>query len=167
MKTTLSKPNSLSHPSGACRQGPSLPRRPAAHGQQVGFSSPRAIPYAIKLGIALQLTNILRDVAEDWRAFMQFQIRRTRHLANQQSRLVPSGYLSISSHPMPDTVSQRISIGIRTQKKTPGTREPQGSQLHIHPLTAQRLGTRSRIQRGPPAPGPTQTAPPAAQSPPG
>ena len=32
----------------------------------VGFSGPEAIPYAIKLGIALQLTNILRDVGEDW-----------------------------------------------------------------------------------------------------
>lgn len=33
-----------------------------------GFSGPEAIPYAIKLGVALQVTNILRDVAEDWRA---------------------------------------------------------------------------------------------------
>lgn len=33
----------------------------------VGFAGPEAIPYAIKLGVALQLTNILRDVAEDWR----------------------------------------------------------------------------------------------------
>ncbi len=32
----------------------------------IGFSTPNAIPYAIKLGVALQLTNILRDVAEDW-----------------------------------------------------------------------------------------------------
>ena len=32
----------------------------------VGFSAPAAIPYAVKLGVALQLTNILRDVAEDW-----------------------------------------------------------------------------------------------------
>ena len=32
------------------------------------FSGPEAIPYAIKLGVALQVTNILRDVAEDWRA---------------------------------------------------------------------------------------------------
>jgi phytoene synthase len=32
----------------------------------LGFSGPEAIPYAIKLGIALQLTNILRDVGEDW-----------------------------------------------------------------------------------------------------
>lgn len=31
-----------------------------------GFSGKQAIPYAIKLGVALQLTNILRDVAEDW-----------------------------------------------------------------------------------------------------
>ncbi len=33
----------------------------------VGYNSPAAIPYAIKLGVALQLTNILRDVGEDWR----------------------------------------------------------------------------------------------------
>ncbi|HEX9077275.1 MAG TPA: squalene/phytoene synthase family protein, partial [Anaerolineae bacterium] len=32
----------------------------------IGFSGPKAIPYAIKLGVALQITNILRDVAEDW-----------------------------------------------------------------------------------------------------
>lgn len=32
-----------------------------------GFSSRAAIPYAVKLGVALQLTNILRDVGEDWR----------------------------------------------------------------------------------------------------
>jgi len=34
----------------------------------IGFSGPAAVPYAIKLGVALQLTNILRDVAEDWQA---------------------------------------------------------------------------------------------------
>ena len=34
----------------------------------IGFSGPEAVPYAVKLGVALQLTNILRDVAEDWRA---------------------------------------------------------------------------------------------------
>lgn len=34
----------------------------------IGYSSADAIPYAIKLGVALQLTNILRDVGEDWRA---------------------------------------------------------------------------------------------------
>jgi phytoene synthase len=34
----------------------------------IGFSGGEAIPYAIKLGVALQLTNILRDVREDWRA---------------------------------------------------------------------------------------------------
>jgi phytoene synthase len=77
----------------------------------VGYSGPEAIPYAVKLGVALQLTNILRDVGEDsrngriylpldeladfglseadvasgivddrWRAFMRFQIDRTRRL---------------------------------------------------------------------------------------
>ncbi len=34
----------------------------------VGFQGSSALPYAIKLGVALQLTNILRDVGEDWRA---------------------------------------------------------------------------------------------------
>lgn len=33
-----------------------------------GCSEEKALPYAIKLGLALQLTNILRDVGEDWRA---------------------------------------------------------------------------------------------------
>lgn len=77
----------------------------------IGFSGDEAIPYAVKLGVALQLTNILRDVREDWqagrvylpldelvagglththlaagqvddrwRAFMRFQIARTRRL---------------------------------------------------------------------------------------
>ena len=34
----------------------------------IGYADARAIPYAIKLGVALQLTNILRDVGEDWMA---------------------------------------------------------------------------------------------------
>jgi phytoene synthase len=34
----------------------------------IGFAGSLAIPYAVKLGVAFQLTNILRDVAEDWRA---------------------------------------------------------------------------------------------------
>lgn len=33
----------------------------------VGFTSHEAVPYAIKLGVALQMTNILRDVGEDYR----------------------------------------------------------------------------------------------------
>lgn len=33
----------------------------------IGFNNDTAIPYAIRLGVALQLTNILRDVGEDWR----------------------------------------------------------------------------------------------------
>lgn len=34
----------------------------------IGFAGPAAIPYAIKLGVALQMSNILRDVGEDWQA---------------------------------------------------------------------------------------------------
>lgn len=33
----------------------------------IGYETNAAIPYAIRLGVALQLTNILRDVGEDWR----------------------------------------------------------------------------------------------------
>jgi phytoene synthase len=33
----------------------------------VGFKKAEAVPYAIKLGVALQMTNILRDVGEDLR----------------------------------------------------------------------------------------------------
>jgi phytoene synthase len=32
----------------------------------IGYTTDEAIRYAVKLGVALQLTNILRDVAEDW-----------------------------------------------------------------------------------------------------
>jgi 15-cis-phytoene synthase len=32
-----------------------------------GYHGPEAFPYAIRLGVALQLTNILRDVGEDWK----------------------------------------------------------------------------------------------------
>ncbi|HAV76455.1 MAG TPA: squalene synthase [Anaerolineae bacterium] len=32
----------------------------------IGFNSNKAVPYAIKLGVALQMTNILRDVGEDF-----------------------------------------------------------------------------------------------------
>jgi 15-cis-phytoene synthase len=34
----------------------------------IGFSGQDAIPHAIRLGVALQMTNILRDVGEDFRA---------------------------------------------------------------------------------------------------
>jgi phytoene synthase len=34
----------------------------------IGFSGAQAIPYAVELGVALQITNILRDVGEDWQA---------------------------------------------------------------------------------------------------
>ncbi|QPC81404.1 phytoene/squalene synthase family protein [Phototrophicus methaneseepsis] len=32
----------------------------------IGFEGEEALPYAVRLGVALQLTNILRDVGEDW-----------------------------------------------------------------------------------------------------
>jgi phytoene synthase len=83
----------------------------------IGFQDGSALPYAIKLGVALQLTNILRDVGEDWRAgrlylpleelakfglteadivrghvtdrwraFMRFQLERTRALYHESEQ---------------------------------------------------------------------------------
>lgn len=34
----------------------------------IGYQSADAVPYAVRLGVALQMTNILRDIGEDWRA---------------------------------------------------------------------------------------------------
>ncbi len=34
----------------------------------IGFEGEEALPHAVKLGVALQLTNILRDVGVDWQA---------------------------------------------------------------------------------------------------
>ena len=34
----------------------------------IGFAGQQSVPYAVKLGVALQITNILRDVKEDWLA---------------------------------------------------------------------------------------------------
>lgn len=34
----------------------------------IGFTGEAALPYAVRLGVALQITNILRDVGEDWAA---------------------------------------------------------------------------------------------------
>jgi phytoene synthase len=100
--------------------------------QIVGCQGEQAIPYAVKLGVALQLTNILRDVGEDWqrnrfylpqgelrafgldeqdiadgvrdrrwRAFMQFQIARTRQIYAEAwpgiALLHPSGQLAIAA----------------------------------------------------------------------
>ncbi|KAA3659040.1 MAG: phytoene/squalene synthase family protein, partial [Chloroflexi bacterium] len=98
----------------------------------IGFKSESAIPYAIRLGVALQLTNILRDVGEDWqrgrfylplaeldafdlseadiargqvtekwRAFIKFQIERTRRLYDEAwpgiSLLNKDGRLAIAA----------------------------------------------------------------------
>ena len=43
----------------------------------LGFTSDRCIPNALALGTAMQLTNILRDVAEDWTRWAGSTSRRT------------------------------------------------------------------------------------------
>lgn len=98
----------------------------------IDFQGEVALPYAVKLGIALQLTNILRDVGEDWqvgrlylpldelaqfglseddvargcvderwRAFLRFQIARTRILYTEAepgiALLDPAGRVAIAA----------------------------------------------------------------------
>jgi phytoene synthase len=98
----------------------------------IGFEGEDAIPYAVKLGVALQVTNILRDVREDWhagrlylpqdeltyfglseadieaaipddrwRAFMDYQIARTRRLYDEAysgiALLNPRGRFAIAA----------------------------------------------------------------------
>lgn len=85
-----------------------------------GLTAQAGVPYAISMGIAMQLTNILRDIQEDaemgrryipeaelsqyglpeshlsqlkdspeWRAFMQFQIKRARHYYQMAEQGIP------------------------------------------------------------------------------
>jgi phytoene synthase len=98
----------------------------------IGYSGEDAVYHAVKLGVALQLTNILRDVHEDWqrgriylpleelhafgldeqsiaqgivtpewKAFMRFQIDRTRRLYQESMPgiqcLNPAGRLAVSA----------------------------------------------------------------------
>ena len=98
----------------------------------IGFAGRDAIPYAVKLGVTLQVTNILRDVGEDWasgrvylpqdeltafglsdddiasgqvdqrwRAFMRFQVARSRQLYAEATpgigKLDPAGRFAVAA----------------------------------------------------------------------
>lgn len=98
----------------------------------IGYSEEEALCHAVKLGVALQMTNILRDVREDWllgrlylpleelesfgldesavaaarvtkkwKAFMRFQVERTRRIYQSAMTgiryLHPSGRLSVAA----------------------------------------------------------------------
>ncbi len=160
-----------------------------------GFNGSEAIPYAIKLGVALQLTNILRDVGEDfragrvylpqeelaqfdlteadlaagqvdwrWRAFMQFQIERTRRLyaeaepgiallhSNGRFAIVAAAGLysaildDIEAHDY-DVFNRRAHVsgwgkvrrlpGLWWQSLMLGRNQPQTSGSHLAPLFVQ------------------------------
>ena len=57
----------------------------------IGFSGAEAIPYALKLGVALQLTNILRDVGEDWKAGRLYLPREDLERYGLQERDIETG----------------------------------------------------------------------------
>jgi phytoene synthase len=45
----------------------------------IGFDDETALPFAVRLGVALQITNILRDVGEDWRMGRLYLPREEMH----------------------------------------------------------------------------------------
>ena len=59
----------------------------------VGYEGAKAIPYAIKLGVALQLTNILRDVQEDWENGRLYLPLEELHLFNLGETDIADGQL--------------------------------------------------------------------------
>jgi 15-cis-phytoene synthase len=62
----------------------------------VGFRTPKAVPYAIKLGVALQMTNILRDVGEDYRNGRLYLPREELVYFGIQEADIAAGYVSDS-----------------------------------------------------------------------
>jgi phytoene synthase len=60
----------------------------------IGFKSSDAIPYAIKLGVALQMTNILRDVGEDYRNDRVYIPREDMHIYGVSENDLEEGKVS-------------------------------------------------------------------------
>ena len=57
----------------------------------IGYSDEDAIPFAIKLGVALQTTNILRDVGDDWRMGLIYLPWRTCNASTSRRKISPTG----------------------------------------------------------------------------
>src|SRR5512141_1570062 len=60
----------------------------------VGFRSKDAVPYAIKLGVALQMTNILRDVGEDYKNGRLYLPREELAFYGIQESDIAEGHIS-------------------------------------------------------------------------
>ena len=60
----------------------------------VGFTDNKAVPYAIKLGVALQMTNILRDVGEDYRNGRLYLPREELAFYGIQESDIAAGHIS-------------------------------------------------------------------------
>ena len=98
-----------------------------------GFSDPQAIPLAIECGLAFQLTNILRDVAEDARAgrcylpredLRRFQLT-TEDLGAPTSTETSGQTDGLGSQPSAQTICERATIvGLR--------RSPRQTNLRRH-----------------------------------
>jgi len=56
-----------------------------------GYTGLEAIPFAIRLGVALQLTNILRDIGEDWRMGRLYLPKDEMDAFNIQEEHIASG----------------------------------------------------------------------------
>jgi phytoene synthase len=60
----------------------------------VGFKNNAAVPYAIKLGVALQMTNILRDVGEDYQNGRLYLPREELAFYGIQESDIAEGHIS-------------------------------------------------------------------------
>jgi phytoene synthase len=76
----------------------------------VGFKSNEAVPYAIKLGVALQMTNILRDVGEDFR-------NRRVYLPREELALYGISEADIAAGCVTDAWSQFMKFQIERARK--------------------------------------------------
>lgn len=60
----------------------------------IGFKNENAFPYAIRLGVALQLTNILRDIGEDWQRGRLYLPRNEMKQFNVTEKEIGSGIVT-------------------------------------------------------------------------
>lgn len=60
----------------------------------IGFKNEKAFPYAIRLGVALQLTNILRDIGEDWQRGRLYLPKNEMEQFNISEQDIEAGFVT-------------------------------------------------------------------------
>ncbi len=96
----------------------------------IGFTDQRALPYAIRLGVALQLTNILRDVGEDWRMGRLYLPREELIFHGIREEDIDAGRVHrklAAIHEVPDRPCSRTVPHLPARRGVPG---PQRTICH-------------------------------------